>query len=130
MIEPRFVTPDRAGAYDPVAEDERFDVIFCNPPWDVGQLEHLEDHLDVDVGGQLIQSLLAGLDRHLAPGGKLVLMYGPVDGLRFVWQEVQRTGWQADITFAGGRESLGTFLERDEPFDPDRGVPPLVTIWR
>lgn len=124
----RMVTPDAAGAYAPVAEGERFDVVLCNPPWEDAPAGHFEEHLDVDPGHQLIRSLLEGLETHLNPAGMLVLLYGPPGGSRMVHEQVEARGWTAEITWEGRTLSLASFLSTGVEFDPQVGVSPMVVI--
>lgn len=128
LFETRLVTPDSVGAFAPVGADERFDVILCNPPWEDASAGHFEEHLDVDPGHALVRSLLDGLADHLAPGGKLVMLYGPPSGLRLVREQVEARGWNARITWDGRSRALDRFLELRVEFDPQGGISPLLVI--
>jgi len=130
VIEARLVTPAESGAFAPVAADERFDVIFCNPPWEDRSAERFEQVLDTDPGHALLLSLLDGLEDHLNEGGQLVMIYGPLHGLRLVQERAEARGWMVHITWNGSRRTLASFLARDRGFEPAVGVPPMVVISR
>lgn len=78
----------RAGSlYEPLGRDERFDVIVSNPPYiPSAELEGLEPEvrdweprraLDAGADGmQVLEPLIAGAPRHLAPAGLLALEVG------------------------------------------------------
>jgi methylase of polypeptide subunit release factors len=85
-FETRWVSPDRPGAYERVGESERFDLIMSNPPWENRKPATYAEYALYDEDFVLMQTLLEGLEQHLAPNGKALLVYGFVDAIRTIKQ--------------------------------------------
>ena len=81
-LELRLVPEENFGAFVVIGDDEQFDLIVSNPPWEDQQPQSFADYALYDEGFDLLRSLLAGLDQHLAPGGKALLMYGCVSAIK------------------------------------------------
>ena len=70
---------------DALASDERFDLVIADPPW-VAHREtdrYPDDPLTAIDGGSdgldIVRSCLRACERHLVPGGSVVLQLGPGD---------------------------------------------------
>jgi len=64
------------GAYAVIREDEKFDVIITNPPWEDATPKQWSDYALYDQDFALLSSVIVGARDHLKPGGRLVLVYG------------------------------------------------------
>ena len=72
----RLVSEKTPGAYSVLKENERFDIIISSPPWTNISLRYKENNPDkqlVDIGLELIKSIMADLSDHLNPGGAALL---------------------------------------------------------
>jgi release factor glutamine methyltransferase len=85
-FEVRQVPLENPSAYSVVGDDERFDLIISNPPWENDQPTTIDQYALYDPHFALLQSLLADGRKHLRPGGKILLAYGCVDAIRQVQQ--------------------------------------------
>ena len=83
----RLVSQKRPDAWAVIGDNERFDVIFSNPPWELGTTTRVEDFAFYDPGFKLMTSFLDGLPNHLNPGGRTFLAYGCVEAIRKLQQE-------------------------------------------
>ena len=81
-FETRLVPMEIPSAYAVVRNDEKFDLIISNPPWENGTPQKLEEYAFYDEGFALLDSLFANVRQHLNPGGKVWLAYGCVDAIR------------------------------------------------
>jgi len=74
VIEPRLVPLTDMSAYSVIGDDETFDIIISNPPFaldlDAEKNDALTDR------GDLGFTIVRGLEKHLRPGGKVVMLYG------------------------------------------------------
>lgn len=75
-IEVRLVSRKTPDAWSVIGLDERFDVIFSNPPWQPGRPIHVKDFAFYDPDFQLMRTFLDELAAHLNPGGRAFLAYG------------------------------------------------------
>ena len=73
QIDARLVSLDDLGAYSVINEDEQFDVIVSNPPFAL-DLDAPGNDAVTDTG-DLGFSIVRGLEKHLAPGGIVILLY-------------------------------------------------------
>lgn len=84
-------------AWSVIGDDEQFDLIISNPPWEDQRPVTVAEFALYDPGFELLQTLLQGLDQHLAPGGKLLLAYGCVSAVRKVQELAPSVGYQVRI---------------------------------
>jgi hypothetical protein len=73
VLEARLVPSDDMSAYSVIGSDERFDVIFSNPPFAL-DLDAATNTATTDRG-DLGLSIIDGLAAHLSPGGVALLYY-------------------------------------------------------
>jgi methylase of polypeptide subunit release factors len=61
----------RGSLFDALDDDERFDLVVCNPPFVIGSPSSgRHDYRDSGVAGDMVCAhLVSGVDRHLAEGG-------------------------------------------------------------
>ncbi|TWU65296.1 MULTISPECIES: 50S ribosomal protein L11 methyltransferase [Crateriforma] len=78
----RLVPKSSQGAFDVLRDDEAFDVILSNPPWEDGTIHEDLDHAFYDPGFALMDSLLQGLPKRLRPGGRCLVVYGNVSAIK------------------------------------------------
>jgi SAM-dependent methyltransferase len=78
----RLVPKDDSAAFSVIGEEESFDVIIANPPWEDGTPKQWSDHALYDPNFDLLRSLLVDARQHLNPGGKLLLAYGSVEAIK------------------------------------------------
>ncbi len=83
-FEVRLVPRDDPTAWSVIRDDEQFDLIISNPPWENARPETVADFALYDTDFRLLRSLLAGARSHLRPGGKVLLAYGCVDAIRTI----------------------------------------------
>lgn len=90
----RLVSTNDSGAFAVIGEDEQFDLIISNPPWENGIPKKISEHALYDPGFQLLNSLLVSARLHLKPGGRIWLAYGSVDGIQQVQLLASRYRWE------------------------------------
>lgn len=89
----RRVSEDSPSAYAVIGGNEKFDIIFSNPPWEDDLPKTVNEYALYDPGFRLIDSMMKGLKQHLTPGGKAYLAYGCVSAIR----EIQKLGTACDL---------------------------------
>jgi release factor glutamine methyltransferase len=92
-LEVRQVALDRQEAYAVMRDDEQFDVIVSNPPWVNRVPQRIAEFALYDASFRLLRTLLDGLPKHLRPGGKALLAYGCVDGIKTLQAECAKRGY-------------------------------------
>lgn len=80
-LQTRLVSQKTPHAWSVVGPQERFDIIFSNPPWQPGKPIRVEDFAFYDPDFQLMKSFMDGLPDHLNPGGRAFLAYGCVEAI-------------------------------------------------
>ena len=98
-------TPD---AFAVIADDEKFDLILSNPPWEDGAVNQPADHAYYDPGFRLMDTLLEGLPQHLSPGGRCLLAYGHLPAIRRLLSEAERLGFETRVLDDRELDSLET----------------------
>lgn len=93
----RLVPPEHPGAWTVIRDDERFDIIYSNPPWQPGKPTHVEDYAFYDPGFGLMASILDGAPQHLNPGGRLLLSYGCREAIVKLQREASHRGYSSRI---------------------------------
>jgi methylase of polypeptide subunit release factors len=93
-LEVRQVGTDSPGAFSIIADDERFDLILSNPPWEDGDVDKPADHAYYDPGFALMDTLLDGLPEHLTANGRCLLAYGHVPAIKRLESEAVRRGYE------------------------------------
>ncbi|WP_161604406.1 50S ribosomal protein L11 methyltransferase [Roseiconus nitratireducens] len=96
-FEVRLVRPEQPGAFSVIRDDERFDLIVSNPPWEDGTVDQPADHAFYDPGFALMDSLLAGLPKHLNPGGRCLLAYGHKPAITRLLSKAESLGYQVKV---------------------------------
>lgn len=74
VVDARLVPASDVSAYSVIEPDEKFDVIISNPPYSL-DLDAPANDAVTDTG-DLGFSIVRGLDQHLEPGGRSILLYG------------------------------------------------------
>jgi release factor glutamine methyltransferase len=92
-FEVRQVSLAQPGAYEVIPADEQFDVIISNPPWVNRVPQRIDEFALYDASFNLLRTLLDGLPRHLRPGGRALLAYGCVDGIKTLQAECAKRGY-------------------------------------
>lgn len=92
-LEVRPVSRERPGAFEVIRADEQFDVIVSNPPWVNRVPQNIAEFALYDASFHLMRTLLDGLPKHLRPGGKVLLAYGCVDGIKTLKIECAKRGY-------------------------------------
>lgn len=93
----RQVDPASPGAFAVIGDDEKFDLVISNPPWEDGTVERLADHAFYDPGFHLMDTLLDGLPLHLKPGGRCLLAYGNVQAIKRLISEAEKRGFAVKV---------------------------------
>lgn len=96
-LDVRQVDPDNPGAFAVINDDEQFDLVISNPPWEDGVVGKPADHAFYDPGFRLMDTLLDGLPRHLKPGGRCLLAYGNTQAIRRLISESEKRGFAVKV---------------------------------
>jgi methylase of polypeptide subunit release factors len=83
-LETRLVSLENSGAFAVIGDEEKFDLIFSNPPWEDDEPKTINEYALYDPGFRLIDSLLKDLKLHLNPGGRAYLAYGCVSAIKVI----------------------------------------------
>ena len=96
-FEVRQVSQSERGAFAVVRDDETFDVIISNPPWVDRKPGRIEDYALYDEAFLLMRTLFGGLPKYLNPGGKALLAYGSVSGIRMLYELSTEHGYEIRV---------------------------------
>ena len=96
-FEVRQVSKTERGAFAVVRDGETFDVIISNPPWVDRKPGRIEDYALYDEAFLLMRTLFEGLPKHLNPGGKVLLAYGSVSGIRMLHKLSAEHGYEIRV---------------------------------
>ncbi|RMF44043.1 MAG: class I SAM-dependent methyltransferase [Planctomycetota bacterium] len=96
-VEVRYVSPSDPGPFSTVADDEQFDFIISNPPWEDAPVESPAAYALYDPQFQLLDGILEQSSRHLRPNGELWLAYGAKTAIRRVLERAHETGWDVEV---------------------------------
>lgn len=97
QIEFRRVARDDPGPFSVVKKDELFDWIISNPPWEDQAVREVAAHALYDPGFALLDGILQESDRHLRPGGKLLLVFGARTAIKRILQQAPQLGWSVEV---------------------------------
>jgi release factor glutamine methyltransferase len=97
ILDVRLVDADSPEAFAVINDDEKFDLVISNPPWEDGVVAKPADHAFYDPGFRLMDTLLDGLPLHLKPGGRCLLAYGNVQAIRRLIAESEKRGYALKI---------------------------------
>lgn len=75
-IDARLVPLDEPEAFSVIDDDEKFDLIISNPPWEDEEPRRIQEYAYLDNNWVLLHSMLDGMADHLKEGGKVWLLYG------------------------------------------------------
>jgi len=75
-VEGRLVSLDRPEAFSVFEDDETFDLIISNPPWEDNEPKRIAEYAYSDSGWVLLRSMLEGFSERLNENGKVWLLYG------------------------------------------------------
>ncbi len=93
----RKVEPGNLNAYVALKDDERFDFIITNPPWEDGQPNRIEDYAFYDFQFRLLDSILADASNHLVPTGEVYLAYGCKTAIQRILSTAKNHGWETEV---------------------------------
>ena len=93
-LDVRLVSTETPGAFAVIGDDERFDLIISNPPWEDGDVDQPADHAFYDPDFALMDTLLDGLPQHLTTTGRCLLAYGHVPAIKRLESEAIRRGYE------------------------------------
>lgn len=93
----RQVDNQSPGAFAVIKDQERFDLIISNPPWEDGVVVKPADYAFYDPGFELLKSILDGLPKHLKPGGRCLLAYGHVPAVKRLQVEAAKRNLEFKI---------------------------------
>ena len=96
-FEVRRVPLSNTSAWAVIGDDERFDYIISNPPWEDQKPDNVADFALYDPGFLLLKTLLEGLDDHLTPDGRVLLAYGCVSAVRQVQKLAPQHGYIVEV---------------------------------
>ncbi len=96
-LDVRQVSQESPGAFAVIGDQEKFDLIISNPPWEDGVVAKPADHAFYDPRFELMDSLLDGLPKHLKPGGRCLLAFGHVPAIRRLKSECEKREFEFEI---------------------------------
>lgn len=123
QLDVRQVPTDSPGAFEVIGDDERFDLIISNPPWEDRDVNKPAEHAFYDPGFYLMDTLLDGLPQHLNPGGRCLLAYGHVPAIKRLRIEAAKRNLEFKILDKRDLDSLdrdflpGMLVEIRTPLD-------------
>ena len=129
-IDARLVPVEQPGAWSVIRQEERFDLVLCNPPGDDRPVHRMRDFQDNDPGFQFVLSILDGLGQHLTTDGRLLLTYANPPGLMVIQDRIRELGYGATFYASGGPEDfLSHEIQSDEyDYGGGEGSPLLEVI--
>jgi SAM-dependent methyltransferase len=107
-LDVRLVSKDSPGAFEVIEDNERFDLILSNPPWEDRVATKPADHAFYDPGFLLMDSLLDGLPKHLKRSGRCLLAYGHVPAIKRLKVEAEKRNLEFKILDQRDLDSLDT----------------------
>jgi SAM-dependent methyltransferase len=107
-LDVRLVSKDYPGAFEVIEDNERFDLIISNPPWEDRVATKPADHAFYDPGFLLMDSLLDGLPKHLRRSGRCLLAYGHVPAIKRLKIEAEKRDLEFKILDERDLDSLDT----------------------
>ncbi|MFH1467987.1 MAG: 50S ribosomal protein L11 methyltransferase [Pseudomonadota bacterium] len=138
-FELRRVPFEDQGAYAVLQPEERFDLILVDPPQGYGEdqarrFPEVTAELDrpretffaSDVGSCFLRSLLAGLDQHLAPGGRLLVAMKVPRGDELLGRLVAERGFALRVLVDARGEAPPGRRIGDEHNLPDLGSKAVI----
>ncbi|MFM7036471.1 MAG: 50S ribosomal protein L11 methyltransferase [Planctomycetaceae bacterium] len=75
-LDARLVPRRDPSAWSVIRDEERFDLVISNPPWEDRRPASVEEFALYDPDFLLLRSLLSGVPQRLRPGGRMWLAYG------------------------------------------------------
>lgn len=96
-LQTRLVLPKDPSAFSVIEDDERFDLIISNPPWEDAEVEQVEAFALYDPQFRLLRSILREGRSHLKPDGQLWLIYGARTAIQIIREEAPELGWEVQI---------------------------------
>ncbi|MEZ6134140.1 MAG: class I SAM-dependent methyltransferase [Pirellulaceae bacterium] len=97
-IEVRQVEIDQPGPFAVVGDDELFDLIISNPPWEDAPVNEPAAYALYDPSFALLDALMSQARQHLNPGGRLLLVYGAKTPIERVYSQSAQHGWTVTTT--------------------------------
>ena len=96
-LDVRQVDAESPDAFAVIQDDERFDLVISNPPWENGVVNKPADHAFYDPAFRLMDTLLDGLPKYLKPGGRCLLAYGNVQAIKRLLAESEKRGFGVKV---------------------------------
>ncbi|MDB4476612.1 methyltransferase [Rhodopirellula sp.] len=96
-LDVRQVDANSPGAFTVINENEKFDLVISNPPWEDGVVTKPADHAFYDPSFRLMDTLLDGLPGHLKPGGRCLLVFGNVQAIKRLESESEKRGFAVKV---------------------------------
>lgn len=96
-LEVRQVSKESPHVFSVIGDDETFDLIISNPPWEDRVATEPSEYAFYDEDFVLMDSLLDGLPQHLNPGGRCLLAYGHVPAIERLLEAATQRGYETKI---------------------------------
>ncbi|WP_435876041.1 methyltransferase [Saccharopolyspora shandongensis] len=127
-----------AGRIEPLQADlfppGRAELVVCNPPWLPAKPHSMLDHAVYDPGSRMLLEFLAGVPKHLKPGGEAWLILSDLAerlGLRTradLFTAISGSG----LRVVGRSEARPSHPKAEDPTDPLHAAraAEVTTLWR
>jgi len=102
----RQVNAAHPGPFEVIAENEKFDFIISNPPWEDAPVDSPAAYAFYDPGFKLLEGILTESKKHLHASGRVMLAYGAKRAINRIQQLGPQHGWQVTIHDTRELESL------------------------
>lgn len=93
----RLVNLKNPGAYSVIGENERFDVIFSNPPFFSMPAEGLHERSYADPGYEFTKSIVIDYRKHLKKHGHLYLLQGRREGIANIFNLIKKNNLSGKV---------------------------------
>ena len=97
IMDVRLVDMANAKAFAVVGEEERFDIIISNPPWEEGEPKSIDQYALYDPNFELMKSLLRNAPAYLMDDGQLYLAYGCKTAIQLLENLAVELGYEIEV---------------------------------
>lgn len=96
-VDVRKVMPQNPGPFSVISDEEKFDLIISNPPWEDAPVNEPAAYALYDPDFGLLDAILEESRDRLLDGGRLLLAYGGKAAILRILETSDNLGWHAEI---------------------------------